>query len=210
MRKVIYYVASSLDGYIARANGEVDWLFTDQDYGYESFYSSVDTLLMGRTTYEQVLGWGPPFPYAGKRILVFSSTMDPSAAASSQPQGAAVQVVPGDPVAAVKALKAEAGGPGGRNGAIWVVGGSRLAAPLVSAGLVDEMVLSFHPVLLGGGIPMFREGMRETRWRVAGSRTYHTGLVQLTYQLAEADGATGGEGTGDRDESAPSPKPPRS
>jgi dihydrofolate reductase len=73
MRQVILFIASSLDGYIARTSGDVDWLFTDQDYGYTDFFANIDTLLMGRHTYEQVLSFGE-YPYQGKQGFVFSRT----------------------------------------------------------------------------------------------------------------------------------------
>jgi len=71
MRRIILFIAASLDGHIARPSSEVDWLFTDQDYGYTEFLASVDTVLMGRKTYEQVLTFGE-FPYQEKQSYVFS------------------------------------------------------------------------------------------------------------------------------------------
>lgn len=73
MKKIRLFIAASLDGYIARISGEVDWLFTDQDYGYDDFFTEVDTVLMGRKTYEQVLEFGE-YPYIGKRGFVFYQT----------------------------------------------------------------------------------------------------------------------------------------
>ena len=73
MRKLVPYIATSLDGYIARSSGAVDWLYTDQDYGYTEFLGGIDTVLMGRKTYAQLEGFGP-YPYSGRRGFVFSRT----------------------------------------------------------------------------------------------------------------------------------------
>ncbi len=73
MRKISLFIASSLDGYIARGSGEVDWLFTDQDYGYTEFFTQVDTLIMGHKTYQQVLSFGD-YPYQEKEVFIFSRT----------------------------------------------------------------------------------------------------------------------------------------
>ena len=75
MRKLILYSAQSLDGFIARTDGRVDWLFTDQDYGYYTFYESIDTTLMGRHTYEQILTFGD-FPYPDKQNWFFDINCD--------------------------------------------------------------------------------------------------------------------------------------
>jgi dihydrofolate reductase len=72
MRKVKLFIASSLDGYIAREDGSIDWLYTDGDYGYMQFYNSVNTVLMGRKTYDQTLGFGIEYPYKDKKNYVFS------------------------------------------------------------------------------------------------------------------------------------------
>ena len=74
MRKIRLFIASSLDGYIARTSGQVDWLFTDQDYGYAEFFAQVDTVLMGRRTYQQILDFGE-YPYKGTAGFVFSRTL---------------------------------------------------------------------------------------------------------------------------------------
>ncbi len=75
MRKIVLFIASSLDGYIARSNGDIDWLFTDQNYGYTKFLDSIDTVLMGRKTYEQVLTFGE-YPYQEKKSYVFTKNLD--------------------------------------------------------------------------------------------------------------------------------------
>lgn len=114
MRKVILFIASSLDGYIARTSGAVDWLFTvndDQDYGYVDFLAGVDTILMGRRTYEQVLSFGE-FPYKGIQCFVFSRTRGGE-------RDEYVTFISGNIESFVKGLK------NGTGKNIWLVGGSQ-------------------------------------------------------------------------------------
>lgn len=168
MRPLCYFVASSLDGYIARRDGGIDWLFTDADYGYAEFYASVDAVLMGRRTYEPMVREGS-FHFPGKRSFVFSSTLK----SSPFPE---VTLVREDPAGFAKYLKSE---PGKK---IWLVGGAGLAAPLFRARLVDELVLSIHPVTLGDGIPLFPSAADAEEWRLMGNRSFPSGLVQLAYE----------------------------
>lgn len=144
MRIISLYIATSLDGFIARSDGRVDWLDAipnpDQlDYGYDTFLASVDTTLMGNNTYQTVLGFGGNFPYADKINYVFSRTKHPAAPY--------VQYVTEDPATFVQRLK-QADGSG-----IWLIGGGQLNTILLNAGLIDELIISIAPVVLGAGIP---------------------------------------------------------
>lgn len=168
MRDVSYFVACSLDGFIARMDDSFDWLFTDDDYGFAEFYRSVDCVVMGRKTFDASLGF-VEYPYPGRRAYVFSRRDGESPIAEAQ-------FVSEDPARFVKKLKQE---PGGR---IWVVGGGAIAAALLQAGLVDEMVLTIHAITLGQGVPLFERHGVETRWGVFSTRTYQNGLVQVTYR----------------------------
>ncbi len=172
MRKLILFIACSLDGCIARENGDVDWLFTDQDYGYAEFLSSIDTVLMGRKTYEQVLTFGE-YPYQGIEGYVFSRTRG-----NGRDENAAF--VSGDVAGFVRDLKRRPGK------AIWLVGGGELVRSFVQHDLIDEYEIFVHPVVLGSGIPLFRSPLPETRLRLERCRTFDTGLVQLTYMRKAA------------------------
>src|SRR6476646_6661819 len=112
MRSIQLFIATSLDGYIARTSGAVDWLFTDQDYGYTEFSDQVDTVLMGRKTYDQVLSFGE-YPYLGKKGYVFSRTQP-------QQRDENVEFVSSNWVHFLKQLRQ----PEGQN--VWLVGGSEL------------------------------------------------------------------------------------
>ena len=171
MRKIVLYIACSLDGYIARSDGSVDWLFTDQDYGYTGFLASVDTVVMGRKTYDQVLSFGP-YPYSGKTSYVVSR----SRAGTSDEN---VVFVGSDITGIVRRLREEDGGN------IWLVGGSELIDLFVRERLIDEFIVSIHPVVLGSGIPLFRKEDFETWLTLMKCEQFPGGLVQLHYEIRE-------------------------
>jgi dihydrofolate reductase len=163
--EIIYYVAASLDGFIATPEGGIDWLKpfegTGADYGYAEFYASIEAVLLGRVTYEQCLQF-PEWPYAGKPYWVFSRAQEKT---------------PGNTPASVVA---EMQARGLRRA--WVVGGGKLAAAFRSERLITEHIVSIVPVVLGAGIPLFDgPGPRETL-RLKSSRSYPNGIVQLRYE----------------------------
>lgn len=169
-RRVRYFVASSLDGYIARTDGSIGWLFHDADYGYAAFYSTIDTVVMGRTTYELSLSLGP-YPFSGKKAYVFSKSRGGT-------RDEHAEFVAGDVGAFVAGLCAQPGRD------IWLVGGAQLAREFLAADLIDEYIVSIHPVLLGSGIPLFPVNGRETVLRFEGVRSFPSGLVQVRYERA--------------------------
>lgn len=171
MKQVILFIATSLDGFIAGKKGELDWLFTDADYGYKNFLASIDTTLMGYKTYEQVLSFGE-FPYPNKKNYVFTRSR------KKQDQNP-VEFVSSDPAALVKKLKKESG----KN--IWLVGGGEINTILLNEGLIDEMIISIHPEILGEGIPLFAGTPKESSFELIKHHAYQTGLVQLHYKQAE-------------------------
>lgn len=168
-REVILYIAISLDGFIAREDGAVDWLdqFNNSgtDYGYADFYSSVDVILIGRKTYEQVLGFGE-WPYPGKTCLVFSRM--------GVPEDANIAVESGSPAACVERLRSTPGRD------IWLVGGGALIEAFEREDLVDSYVISIMPVMLGTGIRLFDGTMPDKRLRLDRVETFGD-VVQLTY-----------------------------
>lgn len=172
MRKIILYVAQSLDGKIARPNGDVDWLdqfgAENEDYGYASFLESVDTTLMGYRTYEKILSFGIPFPYADKKNYVFTRNTDRLAAEH-------VSFTGGDVAAFAAGLKEQPGQ------CIWLIGGSEINTVLFNAGLIDEIRLFTMPLTLGEGIPLFAGGVAEKRLKLAGLTSYPSGVVCHTY-----------------------------
>ncbi|HEY9811266.1 MAG TPA: dihydrofolate reductase family protein [Halomicronema sp.] len=169
MRKIILFIASSLDGYIARPSGEIDWLFTDQDYGYSDFYANIDTILMGRKTYEQVLTFGE-YPYPGVKTYVFSKK---STLSTSQD----IEIITENINTFIPKLKQQKG----KN--IWLVGGAQIVFELINQKLIDEIILSIHPIILGEGITLFPAKITPQNFQLSQCQTYNTGLVQLSYHL---------------------------
>ena len=166
MRKLKLYIATSLDGYIAGPNGELDWLEAggSLDYGYRDFYASIDTTLMGNATYPVTLTVDT-FPYSEKANYVFTRSTPP-------PDSLHVRFVSGDIAAFVRALKE---GPGKD---IWLVGGGQINTIMLNAGLIDELILTVFPLALGHGIPLFAPGATRSGFRTVGCETYTTGLIQ--------------------------------
>jgi dihydrofolate reductase len=175
MRTFSLYIATSLDGFIARTDGRVDWLDAipnpnQLDYGYSAFLSSVDTTLMGNNTYQTILGFGGDFPYANKTNYVFSR--------SAQLDAPYIQYVIEDPAAFVQQLKQTEGNN------IWLIGGGQLNTVLLNAGLIDELIISIAPVLIDMGMPLFGHTATETAWTLIKTESFETGFVQSTYRPA--------------------------
>jgi dihydrofolate reductase len=167
MRPLLLNLAVSLDGFIEGPNGEVDWCLFDQDYGLTPFLERCDAVLMGRKSYEAMLSFGPD-PWPEKRKYIFSRTLSTSAPNTER--------VSGDLATEVARIKQ---GPGK---AIWLYGGADVIGQCLNAGLVDELCISIHPLLLGGGLPLYSK-LPRTALRLLDSVTYDTGLVQVTYAV---------------------------
>lgn len=175
MRPVRYNVAASLDGYIAGPNGEYDWIPHDPTVDFGAIFARVDTVLLGRRSYELVRGGpGPVWP-ADSRVYVFSRTLCPE-------EHAGVTVVADDAAGVVAALRREPG-----DGEIWLFGGGALFASLLAAGQVDAVEVTVAPVLLGGGVPLLPGGAPRTALALAASRVYPSGMVGLRYAVPDAD-----------------------
>lgn len=171
-RRLILYIATSLDGYIATRDEDLTFLDSvareGEDYGYAEFTAGVDTVLMGRRTYEKVAAMGVPDPHPGRRLYVITS--------SPRPARGDIHFHTGDPIELVRRLK----GSTGRD--IYCDGGAELANALIAADLVDRYVISTIPVLLGDGIRLFRDGRPQQTLKLLDSRAYPSGLVQNWYE----------------------------
>ena len=174
MRKIILYIAASLDNYIAKIDGSVEWLHNPdyaiegEDYGYASFYENIDTTLMGNTTYQEVLGFDVPFPYPDKTNFVFTRSKHDKKAEF-------IKFISGDIVEFIRQLKEKEGKD------IWLVGGGQINTIFLENGLIDQIILTIIPTTLGDGIPLFPKGSKETKFELAKSQAFKSGLVQLTY-----------------------------
>jgi dihydrofolate reductase len=158
-------VAITLDGFIAGPNGEYDWCFTDADYGMTGFLQSVDTIIMGRKSYEIAVQYGEPYP--DKEVIVFSATIQ-------QTPFQNVKIVNGNISDFVKSMTLQEG----KN--IWLYGGAVITEPLIENNLIDEFHLAVHPIILGDGIPLFKNIKRSLT--LIDSITYPSGLVQSIYK----------------------------
>lgn len=175
MRAIKLYIATSLDHYIARPNGSVDWLESfpnpdGNDYGYQNFLASIDTTLMGHNTYKEILGFDIPFPYLDKKNYVFTRSHDVVKAAF-------VEFVNKDIISFIQSLKQQAGKD------IWLIGGGQLNTILLNADLIDEMIITIVPIILGEGIPLFAPGTKECIFQLIHSQAFPSGMVQMSYKL---------------------------
>jgi dihydrofolate reductase len=169
MRKIKLYIASSLDGYIAREDGSVDWLPTEGDYGYKKFCASIDTILMGRKTYDQILEFGE-YPYSGKKAYIFTKN-------TKTKKDINVKFV-SDVIDFTKGLVRSPGKD------IWIVGGAEIITIFLNSDLIDEIILTIIPTVIGKGIPLFKDIKKEVKLQLVKSNEYKGGLVQLHYKLS--------------------------
>ena len=167
MRKVILYIANSLDNFIARENGDVDWLFVDGDYEMKKFYSSVDTVIMGRKTIEKGNELGQTH-YKDKKNYVFSRTLKDSDIDE-------LEYVCEDLKSFVNRIKAESGKD------IWLVGGGNLIRQFLENDLIDEIYMFVHPVLLGKGLPLFLPFTQSVDLKLIETKEFSNGVVKLRY-----------------------------
>lgn len=172
MRKIILGLAVSLDGFIEGPNGEYDWCFTDQDYGLSEFFTRIDAIFVGRKTYEMSLGMEEgPAGFPKYKEYIFSTSLQ------KVKEGATL--IKGDIKNEVDKIKKENGKD------IWLFGGAGLTTSLLNLGLVDELSLAVHPVLLGSGKSLFSNIKNRMNLTLLDTKTYSTGLVSLSYSLAQ-------------------------
>jgi len=183
MRKVIYFVANSLDNFIARRDGSVDWLLMDGDYGIDEFFASIDAMLFGRKTYEFNLSQNPKPKSKRKKAkskkasksamksYVFSRTL------AADPDEDDVEIVSENAGEFVRNLKSQEG----KN--IWLMGGGELAKSLLAENVVDEIALNIHPTLLGSGVPLFPEIGKQLDLELLDCKAHPNGCVQVTYRV---------------------------
>jgi dihydrofolate reductase len=176
MRKIILYIAASTDGYIARPDGNIDWLhdkkytIPDEDFGYTAFMQTIDTTLMGNTTYQQVLSFDATFPYPDLKTYVFSR--------SEHQDTESVSFVKDNVVDFIEQLKEQPGKD------IWLIGGGQLNATVLNAGLLDEIILTYIPIILGKGIPLFSSEANEHKLKLipTENKLYRNGFLQVRYR----------------------------
>lgn len=172
-RKVILGLGISLDGYIARPDGSVDFLFLPKDYSMGPFFQSVDAAIMGRKTYEvaKALGGGRGDKLA---TYVMSRTLPPG-------EREGITFTRESPASLIAHLRKNKGK------AIWLMGGGELARDFLRADLIDEIHLGIVPVLLGEGIPLFPSGFPQRDFGLLENRSYSQGLIALKYERVRTE-----------------------
>lgn len=178
-RKIIVYVATSADGYIARPDGDVEWLNRrpdDIDYGMKAFYPTIDTILWGRKTYDWLLDY---FKKRGRTTGLFDTNVTNYVFSRKPPKkvAAGVQFVSEPVKAFAKRLRAA---PGKH---IWMMGGGGLIASFLDAGEIDEFDIHVIPVFIGKGIPLVAPRHRDIALRLRSSTKFKDGVVRLRYEV---------------------------
>jgi dihydrofolate reductase len=175
MSKVILYIAASLDGFIARPDGNLDWLTglpnPDQvDHGYGDLLAQTSCIIMGRSTYQELLGFGMEWPYTGTETRVM--TGDPE----FRPATPDTFALTGDIAAKFEEIRSR------QPKNIWLVGGGQIVTWFLNRDLIDEMIIAMIPCILGKGIRLFPDHPMESQWNLAKSESFSTGVVNLSYR----------------------------
>ncbi len=171
------FIGTSVDGFIARANGDLDFLPADggEPHGYDEFMATVDALVIGRKTFETVLTFDT-WPYGEKPVFVLSTRR-----LAPAPPGAKVERMSGAPAEIVAQLTARG------IGHIYVDGGVTIQR-FLQAGLIQRLIITRVPVLIGSGVPLFGTLPGDIRLRHVATRHFPSGLVQSEYHLGESSG----------------------
>ena len=175
MRKIIVYIATSADGFIARPDGSVDWLNrprTAGDYGMAAFRRSIDSIVLGRKTYEFGLQHGAPFSTKPKHY-VFSRSP------TGLVRAAGVEFVTEEPATFAKHLRAQPGKD------IWMMGGAALIGSFLDQNEIDEFIIHVIPTMIGEGIPLLGPGRREVPLTLRSCEHFSDGVVRLHYLVAK-------------------------
>lgn len=173
MKKVKLYIAASIDGYIARPDGDLEWLTgfpnpLKTDYGYRNFLASVDTVIMDNRTYQDILSMDVIWPYKGKETYVVTH--------HAQETKENIRFISENVVETISELHKKDGKD------IWLFGGGQLISILLSADLVDEMQITYIPMILGNGIPLFPNSPKESQWSLLENKAFDNGVLQVKYQ----------------------------
>ena len=175
MRKISLFITSSIDGYIATPDGDTDWLteypnLERLDYGYKKFLSKIDTVLMGGNTYRSLLSMDIIWPYEAKTTYIISYSPVENIVEDN------IHCITENIISEISAIKEKNGSN------IGLVGGGELTKLLLQADLIDEMIISTVPILLGDGIPLFPPYYKLSKWRIEESKCYKNGLLQAVYR----------------------------
>ena len=174
MRKIKLYIASSIDGYIAYSDGGLDWLSEypitpESNYGYDTFFDSIDSVIMGGRTFRDILNIDGVYPYKDKLSYIITRNKN------SQTVTTNVQFLSDNIIEIIASLKEQQGKD------IWLVGGGEISSMLLDSNLVDEMIITYIPKILGDGIPLLPKMKVEPKWKWLNSRSYDNGVLSISY-----------------------------
>ncbi len=174
MRKVILYIATTLNGFIARKDGKLDWLTSipnpqSGDYGYNDLLNRIDTIIMGRKTYDEVINYDMEWPYSGMQTYIVSNNKQFKI---KSPDTQIIQIYIHDALAEMLSKP-------GKD--IWLVGGGQLITSFLKHALIDEMIISVIPKIISDGLPLFASYPEESNWKLTEAKSFDTGVVNLLY-----------------------------
>ncbi len=173
MKKIILYIAASLDQRIAELDGGLDWLTgfpnpETTDYGYKDLLALVDTVIIGGKTYRELLTMDVIWPYPNQHTYVVSHHV------WSAKEN--ISFITENIIETISKLRNKPGKD------IWLVGGGELISMLLTADLIDEMQITYIPVILGKGVPLFPEQPKESKWKLIGSKHFESSVIKIDYQ----------------------------
>ena len=173
MKKIILYIAASLDGRIAEPDGGIEWLSEfpiteEMNYGHKEFMASIDTIIMGGRSWRELSNMDAMGTYADKTVYVVSR--------HDWGEKNNIKFITGNVTERIVALRNEPGKD------IWLFGGGELLSMLLAADLVDEMIITAIPIVLGNGIRLFPGQSKELKWELQSSESYKNGVVQMVYK----------------------------
>jgi Dihydrofolate reductase len=173
MKKIILYIAASIDGRIAEPDGGIEWLSefpitNEMNYGYKEFMASIDTIIMGGRSWREMSNMDAMGAYAGKTVYVVSR--------HDWGDNENVNFITENVIEQITSLRNEPGKD------IWLFGGGELVSMLLAADLIDEMQIAYIPVILGEGIPLFPKQPKESKWELIKNRNYSSGIMMVEYQ----------------------------
>jgi dihydrofolate reductase len=170
-REIVLFIAASLDGFIAKEGDDLDWLHETEgegDNGFSEMYESIDTIIMGKKTYDYVVRVTDSFPHSDRKCYVFSR--------SEQGSNGDVEFVNEDVIEFTKRLKQQEGSK------IWMVGGAHLLDAFMKEKLIDEIIITFTPHILGSGIPLFNAPNPELSLNLLEVKRYNQ-FAQMHYKV---------------------------
>jgi len=177
--KTVLYIATSLDGFIARPDGNLDWLtsipqpMTGDDYGYTDLLNSIGTTIMGRKTYDEIIDFGIDWPYIGLNSFVITTNKE------LKIQSPDTNILSEDLKSFVNDLKQKT------EKDIWLIGGGQIITRFINEDLLDKMIITVIPKIIGEGIPLFARKPKETNWKLTETKSFETGVVNLTYEKTD-------------------------